>query len=56
MAKPITLKQRLAQIHAPYKACAKKLGLKYKNSDQWTWKTRTKVRNCVMALRRKKGL
>lgn len=56
MAKHITLKQRLAKIAAPYKACAKKLGLKYKNRENWTWKTRVKVRNCVMTIRRKKGL
>lgn len=56
IAKHITLKQRLAKIAAPYKACAKKLGLKYKNRENWTWKTRVKVRNCVMTIRRKKGL
>jgi hypothetical protein len=53
MAAP-TLKEVLARIAAPYKACAKKLKLDYRNRDEWSWATRTKVRNCVMKLRWKK--
>ncbi len=58
MKKPIkrdpALAKRLAQIAAPYKACAKKLGLDYSNHKKWTWATRTKVRNCVMTILRKR--
>lgn len=48
----ITLKARLAQIAAPYKVCAKRLGLKYKNYDKFKWSTKVKVRRCVADLKK----
>lgn len=49
----ITLKQRLAQIAAPYKACTKKLGLQYKNYNKFSWSTKVKIRRCVAARKKK---
>lgn len=48
------LKRRFAEIAAPYKACAKKLGLKYKNYDKFKWSTKAKVRRCVGQILRKR--
>lgn len=49
----ITLKQRLAQIAAPYKVCAKKLGLKYENYKKFSWSTKVKVRRCVTQIKKR---
>lgn len=50
----MTLKTRLAQIAAPYKVCAKRLGLQYKNYDKFKWSTKAKVRRCVGQILRKR--
>lgn len=50
----MTLKARLAQIAAPYKACTKKLKLKYANYKKFSWATKVKIRRCVMAIQKKK--